>query len=690
MREKIFLFLWVLGCIVFYSSLNDHVISFVSPAFPLRPLLLFLLGVSLLLLFSKGSPVFLKHPLFVFPIPLLAISFFFLKKFPIGTFSSLVFQDDFTSLYAASLRTLRMLREGTLFGWDSRLLGGYYTVSDINFNLGLFLWPFYFFFGPPAGYHLFIFFLLMLFPFLVYAFSRSLGDEEEVSGFAFWLAGFFAISFFRNILLWGNIDNLLGMDLFLLLLISLKKSEKDPRAFFWLAFLLALLAYAHLAYFVYALLLVGFSLFFFVHRRHFFYFCIAGIIVFLAVLPYALQFLRYPGFFNMDTKYYQSSSVSLQGASIQSLQKMSDLAKGLSWFTTGYEGVHGGNYEAAVLLTVPFLLLLFWIRKKSRLLVGSIVLILFLLPLKTGAALLMKRTYFLLPVLLPLALARSLTMFPKRGSLSMLVLMPTLLLGTVGLPSQRAISHQPALESFFPALYRRLPSLDGHALFLETQAVWIETDSGQKGDIFPGPHVHMEMLLAQETGKRYLSHGKDGYPFSIYRKNCLMSGIWAGKFLNQYDVRDVNDFLKRWGVRYVIVWSKTANTFFSANPAFYETVWREPPWTIFRFKEADPRSIVLPTGEGEIISERYTEISLRLKGAHQNDEAVFRMNYFPAFRAICDGKALPIYPKRGQVAFRIPRDGDMTVVFHYPRDSFLAVLALPAFALLAFYLWRKK
>ena len=115
-REKIFLFIWIASCTFFYSSLDAGTFSFVFPRFPLKLPLLCLLGGSLALLISKKRIRFFSHPLFVFPIPLLGITLFFLVKFPLGNFSSLDFQDDFTSLYAASLRTLRMLQEGTLFG----------------------------------------------------------------------------------------------------------------------------------------------------------------------------------------------------------------------------------------------------------------------------------------------------------------------------------------------------------------------------------------------------------------------------------------------------------------------------------------------------------------------------------------------------------------------------------------------
>jgi len=682
-REKGFLLSWIAFCFVFYAFLPSSALAFVLRDFPLRPFLLGGFGLALLFLFSKKKWEFPKNPFFVFAVPLLLLVSFFLRKFPLACFPSLIFQDDFTSLYAASLRTLRMFQEGTLFGWDNRLLGGYYTVSDLNFNLGLFVWPFFLLFGPPIGYHLFIFFLYLLFPFLLYALSRSLGEGKGNAAMTFWLSSFFAISFFRNMLLWGNIDNLLGLDLFLLFLIVLRRSGRNPRDTFWVAMCLILLCYAHLAYFFYALLWVGFSFWASRRRKRLFTFFWVGLVVTAAVSPYAIHFLRNPHAFNLDAKQYRASPVTFSQGSSQSLQKVSHLSRDMAWFTAGYEGVHGGNYGAAAILLSPFLLFLFWRQRKSRLLVGAVFLVLCTLPLKTGFGLALKRTYFLLPILLSLVLAQGLQFFSERRGRAVFVIVSALLVGTVGLPSPDAISHQPTLETFSPGLTQKIRTLEGHAIFLETQALWIETDEGQRGEIFPGPHVHMEMLLALETGKRYLSHGKDGYPFSLYRKNCLMSGIWGGQFLNRYSVEEVNAFLKKWGVREVVVWSKTAGAFFSAHPAFYEKSWEESPWTIFRFKKADPRGVTLPTGVGEIMEEKYTRIAVRLKGARKGDEAVVRMNYFPAFRASCDGEALPLYSRDGQIAFKIPRDGDTTVLFLYPRTLLLSFIALSSIALFA-------
>ncbi|MFH1857525.1 MAG: hypothetical protein ABH845_01290 [Candidatus Omnitrophota bacterium] len=689
MKEKIFLLVWLLGCLVFFATLDSQTLRWVYPAVSLKPVLLLCLGTGILFLFFPKKFLLLQHPLFVFPIPVLAMTFVFLMKFPPERFSSIIFQDDFTSLYAASLRTLRMMREGTLFGWDSSLLGGYHTVSDLNFNLGLFLWPFYLCFSPPVGYHLFIFYLYLLFPVLVYWLARLHHFEKAQAAIAFWLSSFFAISFFRNVLLWGNIDNVLGLDLFLLVLICLKKSEKSHRAFFALALTGSLLAYAHLAYFVYALIPILWSASRPLQPKRLFIFCLVGATVFLAVFPYAIHYLKHPDYFNLQTKRFTDAPAALEGRTAQSLKQLSWFAKGSRWFTAGYEGVHGGNYAACAILFVPVLLFLFWRDPKSRLLVGTVLFILLLLPLKTGMGIAAKRTYFLLPILLPLSLAQGLRVFSRNGTLSLLIVVPSLLLGTVGLPSTSSISHVPTLASFFPGIYRRLAACDGHTILLETQALWIETDKGQRPEAFSGPHAHPELLLALETGKRFLSHGKDGYPFSVYRENCLMSGIWAGKFLTEFPVTTVNAFLEKWGVRYAVVWSSVAKRFFSGNPAYYESVFREGPWEIFRFKEADPASLVLPHGEGRVDFSSYTHITLSLKGVRRGDEAVLRMNYFPDFDAVSDGKPLALYSKEGQIAFKIPCDDFCTVVLRYPRYTVLYLLGLLGLLLLAILVWRE-
>lgn len=689
MKEKGFLGIWILGCFAFYVSLESQTLAWILPGFPLRTVLFLLFGASFLFLFSKKRLVILKHPLWAFLIPLGVLTFFFLKKFPLDSFSSLIFQDDFTSLYAASLRSSRMLAEGSLFGWDNRLLGGYPTVSDINFNLGLFLGPFYLLFHPPLAYHLFIFLLVLLFPCLVYGAARPFWKEKEIAAVSFWIASFFAVSFFRNILLWGNIDNLLGVDLFLLFwIVFLRCGSK--KSFFGLAVLLILLAYAHLSYFLYALGLVGLSFFAPLHRKRAFSFCLVGLVILLACSSYALHLLRDPELFNFNAKRYQPAPLTVERASQQSIRTISSLTQSRAWFTAGYEGVHGGNYGAAAILFLPFLLFLFWADRHSRLLILFFLLVLFVLPLKTALGLALKRVYFLIPVLLSLLLSRGIFLFSKKGIVSVFLMVPSLLVGTVGIPSTRPVPYQPTLASFFPSLYQRLVSLEGHTLFLETQALWIESNDGKKGEVFPGPHVHMEMLLALETGKRFLAHGKDGYPFTIYRDTCLMSGIWKGNFLESYAAEEVNPFLKKWGVLYVIVWSQTAKRFLSSYPDFYEKVWEESPWAIFRFKEADSRSVDLSTGKGEMIEEKYTRVTVRLTGVRRGEEAVLRMNAHPRFHAVFDGKPLPLYSREGQIAFKIPKEGDLTVTLFYPRYLLFSLVGLGALSIAAFFVWRKK
>ncbi|MGC8839591.1 MAG: hypothetical protein ACP5UM_14415, partial [Anaerolineae bacterium] len=133
-------------------------------------------------------------------------------KFPLGAWDQLIFWDDYPTLYYASLRGLSTLAQGGVFGWDTRLLGGYYAVSDVNHNLAFFLLPFLPF-GPRVGYHLLIAVSVLAFPVLLALWVQEALRDAGATALGLWLGGFFALTVLDNLLHWGMLNSFLGLDL---------------------------------------------------------------------------------------------------------------------------------------------------------------------------------------------------------------------------------------------------------------------------------------------------------------------------------------------------------------------------------------------------------------------------------------------------------------------------------------------
>jgi hypothetical protein len=145
-----------------------------------------------------------------------------------------------------------------------------------------------------------------------------------------------------------------------------------------------------------------------------------------------------------------------------------------------------------------------------------------------------------------------------------------------------------------------------------------------------------------------------------------MISLWAPE--------DVAAEFRKWGVRHAVVFSAAARTFFSGHPDYRER-WRNGNWVAYEFVQADPRSVVTPTGAGTLTDLDWLGASVNLTDVNANDEVIVRTNYYPSWTAVVDGRPLVLYARDKQLAFKAPRDGSYRVTLEYPRRHWLLAVA---------------
>ena len=175
----------------------------------------------------------------------------------------------------------------------------------------------------------------------------------------------------------------------------------------------------------------------------------------------------------------------------------------------------------------------------------------------------------------------------------------------------------------------------------------------------------------------------DGWQWSPERDRLLSGGAFRGRALSQTPPADFQGELARWGVGEIAVWSDASRAYLDANPAFTRT-WSEAPWQGYAVRGADTRDVVTASGSGSLKDRSPLGGVVALRDIHAGDLVVVRTSYHPEWRADASGTALLLRDSGGQLAFMAPRDGSYDVTLHYPRRTWLGVLALGLVAGAAF------
>ncbi|MCX6355719.1 MAG: hypothetical protein NTZ78_12585 [Candidatus Aureabacteria bacterium] len=235
----------------------------------------------------------------------------------------------------------------------------------------------------------------------------------------------------------------------------------------------------------------------------------------------------------------------------------------------------------------------------------------------------------------------------------------------------------------------------------EAQGGWnyaTETNPGRTSEKW-SDDVHLVGVVADEAAKNFFSVNTEGFHPSLFRGNTFIDGTYKGRFLSEYPQEEIKALLRRWGIRYLVLWIEEARHYFAAQPGSYTRIWRidssktqgfEPvQGEIYEFLQADPRSVVVFNGSGDLETRDYFSKLVRLRRVVRGEKVVVRTNYSPAWRAYQGNNEIGLFSVDGQLAFVCPKDGNTIISLYFPKYRFLIIIALVSLAL-CFFLSRKR
>ncbi len=606
----------------------------------------------------------------------LCLSVFF-YKFPIHSLQLIPFYVDYPAFYGASLKQIEIIKQGSLFGWDSSLLGGFFTASDVSANKGLFLLPFLIF-GRNLGFHLLFLFCYCLYPFLMYVLTRKITENSESAILSLWFSGAFCFTFIEIILDVGVLSWLIGINLFILNLIFFHNlNRKKPFSIFFLTLFLSLSLYAHMIFFILTVLYFFIYLFLQFDKSLFLKLILIFLFVFLITFNFWYYFIYTPGYIQLDILHYSKPFLPLKNIFPEIFKGFVFLFTFLAWTA----GEHEFKYFGLSLTLLPILLLICWQQTKSLkpylfiifiILAGNIITCyLFIL--------FFSRQLALLPILLTLVLSNWLVKIKKQNFFIIgLILILFLIVRQASLG--RPILHIKDLKDYNKHLIEKIQNLDSLILF--ENILFHKTKTPL--------NVQFTHLLTLGTAKSFFATTADGFHSSVYRGNCIASGTFRGVYLHQIDIRYMNEVFQKWGIKYLVLWSDTAVEYFNRFPQFYKTIWTDGNWHIFEFKAADTRPLVIAQGRGEVIDKDYFEKIVKLYAARKGDLVTIRSNYFPEWKGYFEGRDIDILNNDGQLAFKVPASGNSVIHLKFPKHTSHYLMALLAILLSFSYSFHKK
>jgi len=659
-------------------------------------LFLLVLVICVFILNTKISK-YLFHKKIVFLITYCFILFYFFKKYGLF-FNSYIFYDDYPNVYATTKKGIDMLFQGGIFGWDSSLLGGYYSVADGNWNLSFFVIPFALIFGCKIGYNVFYLFSFLAFPLLVYLCVKKLFEENvKIATISMYLSTIFLLSFFKTFLTYGTIDNLVGLEFYIINLALFENFlRKNKLSSFFLMLSVTLTLYAHISYFLCSLL--TFVILLVIGREGKDDFKRAGLLfifIFICTLPYTWYFLKYRAYFIEDVYHFVPHHFNFSfNFFIESLKKA------LIGFVSTHRYIF--SYDFIKISPLPLFLWIFFLGKnrKAKIFVFAFLLIVFLLEVSSAfAGEIIARMKYVYSIFFIIILSWIIEKARKIGGFTRAITWYTLLFIFIGfchlqkdlfIPKTKFATIKD-LSEYNSTLVKKIKSLGGNLILFENCGNWYYATESKlkKRKETPKKYIHLASLFTLETKKNFFSSNIEGFHHSIYRANAFVCGTYKGKFISEYSIDEINEVMRKWGIKYLVLWSKEAKEYFKSKRNFYKTIWEDGEWSIFEYLKSDPRSIAISNGIGQVEHRDYFSKIIRLIEVKRGDRAVLRTNYFPAWKAYYQGRRLDLYDYKGQIAFDIPNDKDVIIYLKFPRFVLLNIFSVLTIGL-CFYLSRRN
>ena len=592
------------------------------------------------------------------------------SRLPLSTWNEIPFKDDWTPLYQQAVNGIALLKRGAVVGWNWWLLGGYPTSTDIAQNFGTAGFIPMTLFGSQVGYHVLHAVLFCAVPAFVWWDLRS--EEHERRLVATGLAGFFAAAYFGPLGDSGDTNSLVGVFCAGLAVVGGHGARLGSR---WggpvMLLGLTLAAYTHTAFFVYGGIFLAIEALYYRDWRAARRLAFAGAVALVAALPMHWESLRYPQFVSFNNTVYDPDIPRNWGRFARLVYyNVEILFLPHRWFND-YRSI--ANVWLAALVVAALL------SRGTR--VGfyawAAVFTQFILRFNTpeaGAG--FDRIQHMFPMLTAPAFAGFVLLFAGTRALALAVVAAMALFVQT---SFAPIRHVETLRAWDPPLIDRIAQSDGMVLVEISPHRDMDRHPTIRSQTTPFD-VHFEGLLPFVAGQRFYSQSIDGWVWSIWRGQVVGAATFRGRPIDETPRDEFVAEMQKWGVRHLFVWTEQTRAYLRNDARFSER-WRGERWSHFERGDADTRSAITGVGDARLANLDTLGADVQLTGVKEGETVVLRANYYPAWRAAANGRAVDLFESGGQLAFRAPADGTYVVRLDYPRYRALNMTAVVTFVL---------
>ena len=601
-----------------------------------------------------------------------------LSRLPLSTWAQIPFKDDYTPLYQSAVNGVRLLRRGSVVGWNWWMLGGYPTSTDIAQSFGALAFIPMVIFGEQVGYHVLHAVVFLAIPAFVWWDIRQ--DDREAAFLAAGFAGLFTAGYFAIIGNSGDTNSLIGVFCVGLAIVGSRAARLGRR---WggpvLMLALTLALYSHVAFCVYAGIYLLLEAAYYRDLEALRRLAVAGAFAVIVSLPVHWESLRYPSYISFNNTVYDPGAPFNLPLFVRTVYyNVEILALPRRWFN---------DYRSLTNVWLPALVVMAFAPGRSRagFYASAVVLTQGLLRVNTSeAGALFDRIQHMMPLLAGPALAGFVLRFSGTRRLALaLVALIGLYVATSFVP----VRHVPDLRTFDPPLIDRIAASDGNMILVEISPHRdMDSDPVRRSPTTPFD-VHFEGLLPDVAGQRFYSQMWDGWIWSVWRGQVVGAGTFRGRAIDETPPEVFAAEMRRWGVRHLFVWTDASREYL-AGSGLFTSRWRNGLWSDFELADVDTREVVTTTGSGRLRALDFLGGDVELVDVTAGSPVIVRANYYPAWRAYADGREVPLYSTDGQIAFRAPGSGSYVVRFKYPRYRWLSILALGA-ALVGFWIMTR-
>ena len=586
---------------------------------------------------------------------------------PVSQWNQIPFKDDWTELFQQAVNGVRLLRRGSLVGWNWWMLGGYPTSTDIAQNFAVLAFLPMTIFGDRVGYHVLHVVIFLSLPVLLW---WDIRQEDRTSalltaGFAAFFVAGYSVTIGKS----GDTNSLMGVFCALLAMTGSRGARSGRK---WggavLLIGLTLALYSHPAFFVYGVMFLALEAAYFKDARAAVRLAIAALFAMVAALPMHWESLRHHDYVSFNNTVFDPHAPTDWRAFPRLVfYNVQILALPGRWFN---------DYRSLANVWLPVLACVAAAARRSRagFYAAAALLTQLLLRFNTpvaGAG--FDRIQHMLPVLEAPAYSGFVLLFSGSRRLAFAIMATmSLFIATSWTP----VRHVPELRAFDPPLIERIAAADGMVLVEVSPHRDMDRDPVRRTPTTPFD-VHFEGLLPDVAGQRFYSQMIDGWVWNIWRGQVVAAGTFGGDPISFTAPAAFSEELRRWGVAHLFVWTDASRRYLAGSGLFTET-WRGGIWSEFDLHEADTRAVVVAGGSGALRGLDLLGGHVALTNVSAGEEVVVRAHYYPAWRAYDGSTAVPLYARQGQLAFRAPRDGTYTIDFHYPRYRWLSAIAVAA------------